>query len=388
MQIRKSLMGLTCVAALSWCGNLDVRARAQQIGHTSVEVRVLQPPTPTVALGRTHLVYELHLTNFGSSAATLEQIDVLDGGGGVLASWSGTQLWQRVRIVGRQPDVMAATSDEIPPGQRAIAYLWLTLAPGASPAALAHRVTCARVASREALTTAALPLPAPAPPIAPPVRGGPWVAVRAPSNASGHRLSFVAMEGRARVPQRFAVDWVLLGDDGLPFHGDRTNVTNWYGYDAPVYAAAAGTVVLIRDGRPDLAAFGPSPAVMDAAAAPGNVVVIEIGPGRFATYAHLKAGSLSVTQGDRVVAGQPIARIGNSGNTLGPHLHFHVSDAAEPLGGEGLPFALRSFELTGRIASMPQLLAGTAWTATAAQPARTVTGEMPLENMVIRFGNE
>jgi murein DD-endopeptidase len=220
-----------------------------------------------------------------------------------------------------------------------------------------------------------------------PVRGGPWVAIRGPSNASGHRLSFVTIEGRARVPQRFAVDWTLLGEDGRPFRGDRTDVTNWYGYDAPVYSAAAGTVVLVRDGNPDRAAFGEAPpAVLDAAIAPGNVVVIDIGHGQFATYAHLKSGSLRVSPGDRVAEGQLLARIGNSGNTLGPHLHFHVSDAAEPLGGEGLPFTLQSFELIGRIRSLTELLGGNAWRSNA-QPAPTVTAEMPLENMVVRFKN-
>jgi hypothetical protein len=78
MLTRSTFLGLTCVVALLWCGIFDIRSRAQQIGHTPVEVQVPRPPTPTVALGRTHLVYELHLTNFGASPATLEQIDVLD----------------------------------------------------------------------------------------------------------------------------------------------------------------------------------------------------------------------------------------------------------------------------------------------------------------------
>jgi hypothetical protein len=65
-----------------------------------------------------------------------------------------------------------------------------------------------------------------------------------------------------------------------------------------------------------------------------------------------------------------------------------VSDAVEPLGGEGLPFALRSFELAGRIASLPALLTGSAWTPNATQPARAVAGEMPLEKMVVRFGRD
>jgi hypothetical protein len=387
MLTRRALTVLTCVVALFWNEIFNNRPRGQQIGHAPIEVQVLRPPTPTVALGRTHLVYELHLTNFGSSAVGLEQIDVLDGERTVLANWSGRQLWQQIRLVG-QAEAAAATTDSVQPGQRAIAHLWITLQPGAtSPAVLVHRLTIAHgAAERETITTTELTLPAAASPIAPPVGGGPWVAVRGPSNTSGHRLSLVTLEGRARVPQRFAVDWTLLGEDGLLFRGDRTDVANWYAYGAPVYVAATGIVALVRDGSPDRPAFGAAPpAVMAAANAPGNVVVIGIGQGRFATYAHLKPGSLRVAKGNRVVEGQLLAQIGNSGNTLGPHLHFHVSDAVEPLGGEGLPFALQSFELAGRIASLTALLAGSAWTPNAAQPARAVSGEMPLENMVVRF---
>jgi hypothetical protein len=383
------LISLTFIVGLLACGIFDVRSRAQQIGRAPVEVHMPRSPTPVVALGRSHLVYELHLTNFGTSAVTLQQIDVLDRERRLLASWSGGQLRQRIRIIGQGEGARAPT-DVVPPGMRAVAYLWISLQPGASPpGVLMHRLTFADGgAERETITTPAQGLASAAPAIASPVRGGPWVAIRGPSNASGHRLSLVTLEGRTRVPQRFAVDWTLLGEDGLPFRGDRTDRTNWYGYDAPVYAVAAGTVVLVRDGSPDRNAFGAEPpAMMDAAAAPGNVVVIDIGHGRFATYAHLKPGTLGVSNGDRVVEGQLLARIGNSGNSLGPHLHFHISDGPEPLGAEGLPFTLRSFELVGRITSLPGLLAGTAWRSHAEQPRRTVSAEMPLENMVVGFEN-
>lgn len=390
MPNRRALTVLMCVAALFCSEIFSHRPRAQQVGHAPIEVRLSRPPTPTVALNRTHLVYELHLTNFGSSAVRLDQLEVLDEKGTVLAGWSGNRLWQRIRVVG--PPVAGATrTDTVAPGQRVIAHLWVTLKPDASsPAALGHRLTITDgLDERTTVTTTALPLPAAALPIAPPVRGGPWVAVRGPSNTSGHRLSLVTLDGGTRVPQRFAVDWTLLGADGLLFRGDQTDVTNWYAYGAPVYAAAPGVVALVRDDSPDRPAFDAAPpAVMAAADAPGNVVVLDIGEGRFVTYAHLKPGSVRVAKGDRVVEGQRLAQIGNSGNTLGPHLHFQVSDAVEPLGGEGVPFTLRSFELLGRIASQPALLGGGAWAPTSAQPARAVSGEMPLEDMVVRFKHD
>ena len=62
-----------------------------------------------------------------------------------------------------------------------------------------------------------------------------------------------------------------------------------------------------------------------------------------------------------------------------------MSDAAEILSGEGLPFLLREFELVGRISTLGALLAGTPWSASDARPSRTVRSELPLENMVVRF---
>jgi hypothetical protein len=374
------------IVGLLVCG-FDLPASAQQIGHTQIEVLVPQPPAPVGALGRSHLVYELHLTNLGASAGTLQQIDVLDGERTVIASWSGRALSQRLRIIGQVATAPGST-DTVPPGMRAVAHMWISLQPGArAPGVLMHRLTVADVSGEsETITTAPLSLPPAAAAIASPVRGGPWVAVRGPSNGSGHRLSLVTLDGRTRVPQRFAVDWTRLGPDGLPFRGDRMDINNWHGYGLPVHAVAAGTVVLIRDGSPDGAPFGPAPpAVIQAAAAPGNVVVIDIGHGRLATYAHLKPGSFHVAMGERVAQGQVLARIGNSGNSLGPHLHFHVADAVEPLGGEGLPFTIESFELIGRLGSLPGLLGGRPWTPSPEQPARAVLAEMPLENMVVTF---
>jgi murein DD-endopeptidase MepM/ murein hydrolase activator NlpD len=161
---------------------------------------------------------------------------------------------------------------------------------------------------------------------------------------------------------------------------------DWFSYDVPVFAVADATVLLVRDGQPDTTPRTPPPATVNVTDAPGNVVVLDLGDGRFATYAHLQAGSIAVQPGARVRAGQPLARIGNSGNSLGPHLHFHVSGAIEPLGGEGMPFVMDRFELVGRIAGLGPMLTGTPWTAQASQPAREVLGEMPMENMVVRFG--
>jgi murein DD-endopeptidase MepM/ murein hydrolase activator NlpD len=78
--------------------------------------------------------------------------------------------------------------------------------------------------------------------------------------------------------------------------------------------------------------------------------------------------------------------IGNSGNSLGPHLHFQVGDAAEVLISEGLPFVMRTFDLVG-LAQPGALLSGQPWAPSPQRPSRAVEAEIPLENMVVRFAS-
>ena len=59
----------------------------------------------------------------------------------------------------------------------------------------------------------------------------------------------------------------------------------------------------------------------------GNIVVVDIGGGRDVLYAHLKQGSARVRVGDRVVSGQDIGLVGDSGNSDEPHLHIQVQSS-------------------------------------------------------------
>jgi murein DD-endopeptidase MepM/ murein hydrolase activator NlpD len=55
--------------------------------------------------------------------------------------------------------------------------------------------------------------------------------------------------------------------------------------------------------------------------------VIDIGGGRYVLYAHLKRGSARVGVGDRVVSGQDVALVGDSGNSDEPHLLVQVQNS-------------------------------------------------------------
>jgi murein DD-endopeptidase MepM/ murein hydrolase activator NlpD len=104
---------------------------------------------------------------------------------------------------------------------------------------------------------------------------------------------------------------------------------------------ADATVAAIKDGIPENVPGPTSRAVpITSETIDGNYVVLDLGEGRFAFYAHLQPGSLRVKAGDRVTTGQVLGLVGNSGNSTEPHLHFHVSNGVSPLGSEGLPYAL------------------------------------------------
>ena len=66
----------------------------------------------------------------------------------------------------------------------------------------------------------------------------------------------------------------------------------------------------------------------------GNYVIIEHDDGYSTLYAHLHQMTVTVAAGDYVLQGQVIGKIGSSGNSTGPHLHFEVrynGSAVEPL---------------------------------------------------------
>ena len=128
--------------------------------------------------------------------------------------------------------------------------------------------------------------------------------------------------------ETFAVDWIQLHGD-QPFTGDGSSPGQWFGHAAGVVAAADGTVVAVRDGLPEQPPNS-LPAGIDPTQSAGNHVIVQIRPDTWALYAHLQPGSIAVAVGDELVAGQPLGRLGNSGNSLAPHLHFGLLDGPDP----------------------------------------------------------
>ena len=375
-------------AILAWVLLATTPLRAADLRNT-LDLLVPEPPTPVDVGGQTRLVYELHLTNFSEDEVLLERIEVLDARrGAVLASFADADL---VAVLGH-PGMRVSPPDPrlIGPGMRAVSYFWLTLPRGAPvPALIAHRLTLDLPKSTDtaALTTqGGTVVPRAGPPLVlgPPLRGGPWVAVYDPSMARGHRRVEFSVEGRAVVPARFAIDWFKVGDDGKLARDDKTVTANWYGYGADVLAVAKAVVRSVRDHMPEsplVSMTGPRKPLQDAS---GNFIVLDLNFGHYAFYEHLRPGSIRVHAGDHVVPGQVIASLGYTGDSSGPHLHFHVAEGASPLAAEGLPYVIRDFKVLGDYGSTAAFAAGHPWTAAQKHPDRRAR-EFPLANSVIRF---
>jgi murein DD-endopeptidase MepM/ murein hydrolase activator NlpD len=220
-------------------------------------------------------------------------------------------------------------------------------------------------------------------PLGPPLRGGPWTAIYDPLVMGGHRTAFYSLGGRARLPGRFAIDWIRLPPGGTI---EKEGAPARNGLGAEVLAVADAVVAAALDDIPDNVDADAWPGAHRAENESGNYVALDLGRGRFAFYEHLKSGSVSVRAGDRVKRGDAIGRLGNSGSSsIGPHLHFHVADDSSPLGAEGLPFVFTRFEDIGAFASIEALVGGEDWLASPAGQATLRNLERPRPNAVVRF---
>jgi murein DD-endopeptidase MepM/ murein hydrolase activator NlpD len=206
------------------------------------------------------------------------------------------------------------------------------------------------------------------------------------SNTSIHRRALIPAAGRARIAQRFATDWIKLGADGRAFHGNPANNANWYAYGTEVLAVADATVVDVKDGLPEnVPTSGKRAIPITLETLGGNYILLDLGRGYSAFYAHLQPKSLRVKVGDKVSRGQVLGLLGNSGNSDAPHLHFHVADANSPFGAEGVPAVLESFEVQGTVKSLELLAGGEGWKPQPNAAADKRQMETPVENAVVRF---
>jgi len=301
--------------------------------------------------GKDHVEYELLVVNAVDQPVTLTSLTVLDP-----AAKELTRIEGPVLVAATQTLLDKKPVTEIPASAAVSVDVDLIVPPGTAPERVTHRL----VYSVPAGTSTAVFVEPPvidgpevainrraATVIKPPVKGDGWLSTSACCTPNVHRDLRVAVNGRRiETPETFAVDWALLKGDRV-YEGDGSRNDQFYVYGADVYAVANGTVVSVQDGKPDAT---PNKAMTPKTLSDfgGNQVMLEIAPKVYAVYAHLQPGSLRVKVGDTVKVGATLAKIGNTGPSLGPHLHFGLLNRPDLFTGRSLPFVIDSYTLAGR----------------------------------------
>jgi murein DD-endopeptidase MepM/ murein hydrolase activator NlpD len=189
---------------------------------------------------------------------------------------------------------------------------------------------------------------------------GEWFAVSSPGDK-------IPSHGIDQFGQRYAYDFMHSSDLELA-RGWSTGLRYWLGggirlersqgMHAPILAPIDGRVIAAKDGWPErrkatpidflaalTAGFRLSETKIraDYRVIAGNYLIIEARDG-FAFLAHATTGSISVEEGARVKAGQVVARVGDTGNSTAPHLHYHLMDGPDLWTAAGLPSCFIAYD--------------------------------------------
>jgi murein DD-endopeptidase MepM/ murein hydrolase activator NlpD len=194
-----------------------------------------------------------------------------------------------------------------------------------------------------------------------PLRGE-WIAPNTPGTK-------VPSHGTDALGERYAYDFVGIDPSSrsrrfyrpspLRYLLRGVRLQDCFGWGQPIFSATDGIVVRAEDGWPER---NPVHLLRDAAILlknartfnskqttdlrflSGNFIIIETKDG-YAVYAHAQTGSIIVSPGDKVIAGQQLANVGHSGNSTAPHLHFHLMDHADPWQAQGILCCFRDYEV-------------------------------------------
>jgi hypothetical protein len=321
------------------------------VAFTPIVGSVLAPPMPVAATdGKTHLAYELVLTNASPQDVTLTSVTAVADGDRLL-TLPGDGLAHWTRVLGNATPTTTLRSAQT-------ALVWLDVAvDGANiPTEITHTVglflpqpqpllTAATMTETLAPTTVDNRTPVT---ISPPLSGDSWVDGNGCCDMDPHRMAVGPLNGQLWAPERYAVDYIRLTPDGRLFNGDKGDPQSYAAFGADVMAVADGPVVAAVDNLPEQVP-GANPIGLPLDQYAGNRVIQDIGGGTYVMYAHLKSGSVKVKVGDRLTTGRALGAVGNTGNTTAPHLHFQVMSDPEPLRANGLPFLFDRFRLDSRL---------------------------------------
>ena len=334
---------------------------------TPIVVSLVTEPHPVLGSeGKYHLVYELQLTNANSFTWLINSVEVLNAEdhNQIFAEFSGETVTPNNQIIpGRIP------SDTIARGETSVFFITFSVDNlNDIPEKITHRlnITVSGGIPENFLSFLSLPpgtpdliqiegesnVPSPnAVVMGPPLKGTKWVAADGCCTSERHVRAVMPINGKLAISQRFAIDWEQLDNENRIYVGDPLDVTSYFCYGKEILAVGEGRVVIAVDKYDDQIP-GELPPLIPLEEADGNHVVIDLGNGNFAFYAHMIKGSVAVEAGDFVTRGQVIGLVGNTGNTSAPHLHFHMMSGPSTFGSNGIPYMIYEYDLIGRAESI------------------------------------
>ncbi len=186
--------------------------------------------------------------------------------------------------------------------------------------------------------------------IASPLKGKNYVFANLSTNGYHFGLTFHPATGQICNGERYAFDLIQLDGNQDNFFdcnkGARENDAH-YCYGDTLFAVGDGEIVGVYDGYPENSgdAMDKLPTTLETIG--GNYVWLKLSDQVFAFYAHCIPYKIMVNEGDIVKEGDPIALLGNSGNSTGPHLHFQLCDRTDALFSIGIPFVFKTYERVG-----------------------------------------
>ena len=400
------ILGIVCAISLLVCymANPESKAAATiQDGTplllTPLEARVLIAPNPFRIEGKTHLAYELVITNYLKTTFFLEKVEVFGNNGNtLLLTMKGDDFHGIIQYL----DESSKESDihEIKGGETVIVFMWVTVKNTDVPDKLLHNLTFKKKDDPQGVVLDRPTIEVNkqvAPIISPPLRGDGWAALDGPANSkklAQHRFCIIPVQGKPYIVQRYAVDWMKFGKNGKLYSGDISKNSSWHCYGEKIYAVADGIVTMGRgDLLENIPMAGKHAITISQENVAGNFIILNIGNGRNALYAHLKPGSLRVKIGDKVRRGQVIALLGNSGNSEAPHLHFHICGPLDKfiLAAQGYPYEIDYFLKMGHLMDMDlgntslEDLMNISWQPKLGHRGEKCRNEMPVTYAIVNF---
>jgi hypothetical protein len=325
---------------------------------TAIKVSAIHEPFYAKASdGKVHLEYDLVSTSVFPLPVTLTKVVVSADDGRELLTLEGDALQARTQPLGDLTHKAAGTR-EVPSSGSVATLMDVEVPPGKVPESITNRITYALPADTPkalkaligGLTTEGPNLdvpPRPATVITPPLSGEGWWNGNGCCLTTGHRSHRLAVDGQRYVtPETFAIDFEQVRGTRV-FEGDGTRNGQYFAFGAKVSSVANGKVVFVRDGLPEQTP-GTDPLGMERALDfGGNQVVVRIGGGVYAQYYHLQTGSIDVREGEHVHTGQLLGKLGNTGNSFAPHLHFELSSGPNVFTSDSLPYVFDSYTWAG-----------------------------------------